>query len=1567
MPNYQKAKDIFTQRKVVDGTFEEYPLVVQPNSVIVTDAANNLIMVTTASLIAGTGSIEFATSASYANTASYATNVPSTASLSNTASYLMPGANIYLSQSYIYSDINASVPDHVRGQLWWDHLNHTYTIDTLESRLQIGQENFIRVIAGEYLPNGTIVYLNGTDIDPHNPFNKLPIAWPALADGTELSASVVGVLTQELQIGDEGFVTTQGIVNDLNTFDFEDGAVIYLSSTQPGSFIDFIPPDPYEKIKIGTVLYSHGSIGRILVDISILPSLISPYIGMVTTASFTDRGNGLFIIGDAKGNFCTTPDGLSIIKQYTIPEMGFTASAGLYTQYVMAHYNSGSPSYMLSPDKSHVDEIQVISVYSFIYPDAGDTIGHIDWDSPGTLLANKLNTRIINLYGAQRETGLMIDTSGSVTDSRYITVTSGSMWYGVKRTVLTEINTSNTSNSPLSLQYHSASVWMSRDISSGYFINDMIDDGTNLQSASYGSYIVNYVYRTISDTNRTQIVLSKALATLTDAQIFTLPEPSPYFKDFSLLVGRIIVQSGSSVPISVDSAFGVGIPITVTPQHNDLQNIQGGTSSLNAMEYYHLTATEYAGSGTGLFVRQSGSVITGSISNAITASYALDTPASISASHAVQSDSSSYLNPGASFFVVSGSNGVPPAYIEPYDYSIDNVFRPPSKEGRTFWDHKWVNWKVWQDTNYSSSTAAALNINLGRETCIPIHNPSNVTLTRLTPVYISGSQTSSIYPFNQNWPTTYKPDVYAAEANGTNTKADVVGLVRNTIPPYHDGYVIVNGIMHNADVSAFGTIGTKLYLAPPGQELAYGITNIKPGQPYEVVNLGWVSEFGTGGGTQGSVIVKITADAPPLNAYAGVTSDIVITSDDSGSVIVSTGRVNLFDDNTGFGLAYGHLLAEKTLSLITGSTNYIVAEHSGSTEAAHYYLTTDATYANGINIVRVAQLDIYNETTSSWDVHQFDIGIVGLALANKLNNKDIKLNGFQRQNGLTLYTTGSTGEFGITSGIIWYGPNSHNVDPFDTTVGGNYTYIFNTTSSNGTASWHQHTSSIYLAGQYNSSSGVGIGDFGLDICAPNSWSVNFVYRIIGTTDEAAIVLSNAQYVDEITAAANATTPQNLPSTIRDQCLLIGRFIVQSGSYATTVVQSAFSTIFAASVVTNHESLTGIQGGTGGEHKHLTADEYTGTGTGVFVKTSNPTLVTPTFTGATPGHVPYWSPQQKLILTSSVIHIVSDEYVLINSGSVPDPLNPETLLVFQINTSSANIIGAYSNVNGFSQIYNQNFSTGSEASADIIAANDNGNQYVHYIDMGIASSNYNSPTWPWNKSNEGYLMMDGGNLWIGTTTTHSINFFFNNTASTDYADKTGFYLSGSWYGTASWANNATSASHTLKADSADAISFVANTAHSASWVSASAKITTADTASYILASNIDGTITSASYAISASWAPIDDAPNAVSSSWASSSISASYTTTASYAVGVPTIKSGIVAGATFSTTNPRTASIVFTKPFLNNNYSVVVTGENSRTWTIQSKVSGSFVINSNNAGAIANNTFWQAIQTGEYYS
>ena len=89
--------------------------------------------------------------------------------------------------------------------------------------------------------------------------------------------------------------------------------------------------------------------------------------------------------------------------------------------------------------------------------------------------------------------------------------------------------------------------------------------------------------------------------------------------------------------------------------------------------------------------------------------------------------------------------------------------------------------------------------------------------------------------------------------------------------------------------------------------------------------------------------------------------------------------------------------------------------------------------------------------------------------------------------------------------------------------------------------------------------------------------------------------------------------------------------------------------------------------------------------------------------------------------------------------------------------------------------------------------------------------------------------------------------------------------------------------------------------------------------------------------------------------------ASYAVTASYAMnggGASTTKAGSGSVASFGG-SPLTSSITFSTPFTNNLYAVTVIGEDARPWTIQDKVSGSFVINSNSSVALTGPVYWVA--------
>jgi hypothetical protein len=157
--------------------------------------------------------------------------------------------------------------------------------------------------------------------------------------------------------------------------------------------------------------------------------------------------------------------------------------------------------------------------------------------------------------------------------------------------------------------------------------------------------------------------------------------------------------------------------------------------------------------------------------------------------------------------------------------------------------------------------------------------------------------------------------------------------------------------------------------------------------------------------------------------------------------------------------------------------------------------------------------------------------------------------------------------------------------------------------------------------------------------------------------------------------------------------------------------------------------------------------------------------------------------------------------------------------------------------------------------------------------------------------------------------------------------------------ATQAANATTASYVLQAVSSS-FATLAQTANTASYVvtaQTASFVTTAQTASFVTASNVFGpygssSVLSSSFAVSASWAPGGG--------------------------GGSSAKAGSGSAASFGGT-PRSSSITFGSAFSDNLYAVTVTGEDARSFTIQSKTSGSFIINSNSSVALTGPVYWIA--------
>jgi len=152
-------------------------------------------------------------------------------------------------------------PTYAAGKLLYDTDNDSLTFYNSDSNigLQIGQEFWIRVRndTGSTIANGAAVYISGAA-------SGYPqIALANANSGT--TAAVAGLATESIATNTVGFITTKGIVHDIDTSAFSAGARVYLA-TSNGALTATPPTNPNYQVVVGTVVVSNASTGSISVD-----------------------------------------------------------------------------------------------------------------------------------------------------------------------------------------------------------------------------------------------------------------------------------------------------------------------------------------------------------------------------------------------------------------------------------------------------------------------------------------------------------------------------------------------------------------------------------------------------------------------------------------------------------------------------------------------------------------------------------------------------------------------------------------------------------------------------------------------------------------------------------------------------------------------------------------------------------------------------------------------------------------------------------------------------------------------------------------------------------------------------------------------------------------------------------------------------------------------------------------------------------------------------------------------------------------------------------------------------
>ena len=219
----------------------------------------------------------------------------------------------------------ATVPT-AAGSIYWDAGNGSPSVVLdADVTLQLGQEQIALVYngSGATITNGSVVAVNGAQ-------GQRPSVILADADSEATSASTLGIATENIAAGAEGFICTFGLVRGLNTSAFTAGAPIYLSQTA-GLFTATRPSAPAHTVILGWIIKVNASSGELFMNINNGWELDELHNVLITSAA---SGNTLIydaVAGVWENANLTAGTGISVTNgagSITIANTGVTSVTG---------------------------------------------------------------------------------------------------------------------------------------------------------------------------------------------------------------------------------------------------------------------------------------------------------------------------------------------------------------------------------------------------------------------------------------------------------------------------------------------------------------------------------------------------------------------------------------------------------------------------------------------------------------------------------------------------------------------------------------------------------------------------------------------------------------------------------------------------------------------------------------------------------------------------------------------------------------------------------------------------------------------------------------------------------------------------------------------------------------------------------------------------------------------------------------------------------------------------------------------------------------------------------------
>jgi len=288
--------------------------------------------------------------------------------------------------------------------------------------------------------------------------------------------------------------------------------------------------------------------------------------GLLSGGILSDNGNGSVSVSGGDGIIKTVDSDTGSNAFFTFSTDNYVPLTENATNWVYIDYNGGSPIINTTSSVFNVDfHTQIIIARAYRN---GTTVHHIDIGQHWEDYMRKTCFKDFELWGFQRASGLLLEDIGN----RYITMTSGVTYCSHNRMTTSAINTSD--GDTFTYWYRDGGGGWNSIEGSTQIDNQHYDDGDGtLGTLNPNRYGTHFVYLTL-DGGLNVLYGRGNYVSLSDAEDEKVPSDVPdLIADFSILIGKIIIEESATSFESELSAFEQQFSYTPVTDHSDLSGL----------------------------------------------------------------------------------------------------------------------------------------------------------------------------------------------------------------------------------------------------------------------------------------------------------------------------------------------------------------------------------------------------------------------------------------------------------------------------------------------------------------------------------------------------------------------------------------------------------------------------------------------------------------------------------------------------------------------------------------------------------------------------------------------------------------------------------------------------------------------------------------------------------------------------------------------------------------------------------------------------------------------------------